>query len=122
VNENEGAGIFLPGDKEVLGPDGAPVQMEARTVGLDLVEALGGDNVLDAIHKIQELRRLREPSGTIVVAPGQVTENLLIEVALFNAERYQGSELDESAARRITDAVKKRWRRAQKRLKQTGGK
>lgn len=107
--------IIVPDSGLVLGPDGMPTNRPPATVGLNLLEGLGGVDSLSAIAYIADLRRRRERIGEITVGPGQVTLGLLEEVALFNAASYRDDELTEIDKAQIIAAVRKRWRKAKKR-------
>lgn len=112
-------GLIVPPHAGLIGPDGAPVAAAApAVVGLNVYEALGGDDALEAARKIRELRQRREKVGTVVVELGQITENLLVEIELFNQAAWQGlDELPERDAEVIAAAVRKRERRKRKRAR-----
>lgn len=100
----------------LVGVDGRPLRAEQpAVVGLNVYEAPGGEDSIAAIAVIRDLRRRRERVATLVIAPGEVTLNLLVEVAFFNAEVYQNRELTDEDCARLRAAVTKRFKRAQRR-------
>ena len=112
--KNKASELFVP-DGAILGPNGMPIMSSGPVViGIDVYEATGGTDSVSAIAHIELLRKNREKAGTLVVAPGAVTEGLLIEVAIFNHEVYQGRELDENDRAAIAAATRKRMKRSRK--------
>jgi hypothetical protein len=100
----------------LVGPDGAPIQAEMPVVGINLYEADGGDTSAEIIKKIELMRAQRQPAGTLVAAPGQVTLGVLQEIELFNKEAYAGQELSESDKDTIRKAVARRQRKGARAL------
>lgn len=104
--------LYLP-DNRLVAPDGhffAPLASRGP-VGLDLYEAPEGGTALEALAAITQMRNRRERTGTLLVAPGEASAGLLIEVAIFNAEAHQGRELSDRDKEILAAAVKKRIRR-----------
>jgi len=112
----DGSGLVVP-DPTLIGPDGLPLVPipDDSPIGLDIVEGPSGDDALEIVRKIAELRRMREKCATLVIAPGQTTDTVLIEAGIFNAEAYSGRTLTPGERAKITKAIAKRSRRAKRR-------
>lgn len=117
-------GILVPQSGLLLDPSGRPIETTAPDlIGLDVVEAAGGLDILAATAALEDLRRRREAHGYLVIAPGQATMEFIADCAVFNAEvraRFDRPprELTDADRERVREASRKRWRRAEKRRTQ----
>lgn len=118
AEENEMQNPLYTLDKRIVDPTGQPVDTTYQGPrGIDLVEAEGGGDALQVLAAIADLKKRNARHATLVIAPGEATEAVYVEVHCFNHEAYKGRPLTDRDRERITAAVKKRLRKMRKRAK-----